>query len=143
MSCMRWPRFHLGGAFFTVPSTVVNDAALYKEEVTRPSPWQDPKGLYRFRFVDVKALGAVDADGGFVDNDPIIGATANSLNLPTPAKIVDLDVYQQGVSTIFGFQLQLSFSALVNLIGSMEPCCCNALWWNRVLPTRGWRPWDV
>jgi hypothetical protein len=142
MSYLDWPRIHIGGAFFTDPSTVNNDPAHYKEDVTRPSPWQEPNGLHRFQFVDVKVLGAVDADGKFVEKDPIIGVTANSTDLPTPAKIVDLDVYQQGVSTIFGFQLQLSFSALVNLIGTMDPCCCNGLWWNRVLPTRGWQPWD-
>ena len=53
MSYLDWPRIHLGG-FFTDPSTVNNDPDHYKADNTRPSPWQDPKGLHRFKFVDVK-----------------------------------------------------------------------------------------
>ena len=142
MSYMHWPRVHLGGVFFTDPSTVNNDPAHYKAEITQPAPWQDSNGLHRFQFVDVRVLGAIDAGGVFLESDPILGAAANSVDTPSSAKIVDLDVYQQGVPTIFGFQLGLSVSALVTLVGAMDPCCCNGLWWNRVLPTRGWNGWD-
>jgi hypothetical protein len=142
MSYLDWPRIHLGGTFFTDPSTVNNDPDHYKADNTRPSPWQDPKGLHRFKFVDVKVQGAIDQNGNFLDSDPVIGIVANSTDQPSAAKIVDLDVYQQGVSTIFGFQLQLSFSGSVNIVGTMDPCCVNGLWWQRVLPTRGWQAWD-
>lgn len=142
MSYLNRPRINLGGTFFTDPSTVNNNPSHYNEDVARPSPWQDPKGLHRFRFVDVKVQGAIDNQGNFVASDPVIGITANSTDQPSAAKIADLDVYQQGVPTIFGFQLQLSLSATVNIVGAMDPCCCNGLWWNRVLPTRGWGAFD-
>src|SRR5690242_9727521 len=138
MSYLDWPRIHLGGTFFTDPSTVNNDPSHYDPDNTRPSPWQDPKGLHRFKFVDVRVQGALDQNGNFVDSDPVIGIPANSTDQPSAAKIADLDVYQQGVPTIFGFQLQLSLSAAINIVGAMDPCCCNGLWWQRVLPTRGW-----
>ena len=146
MSYLDWPRIHLGGTFFTDPSTVNNDPSHYDQAVTRPSPWQDPKGLHRFKFVDVKVQAALDQNGVFVEHDPIIGAIANSTDQPSAAKIADLDVYQQGVPTIFGFALQISFSNNLdqqfNVVGAMDPCCCNGLWFQRVLPTRGWQPWD-
>ncbi len=146
MSYLDWPRIHLGGTFFTDPSTINNDPSHYDESVTRPSPWQDPKGLHRFKFVNVKVLAAIDQNGAFVEQDPVIGGTANSTDQPSAAKIVDLDVYQQGVSTIYGFTLQISFTNSLaeqfNIVGAMDPCCCNGLWFQRVLPTRGWQGWD-
>jgi hypothetical protein len=142
MSYLDLPRIHLGGTFFTDPSTINNDPSHYEADVTRPSPWQNPKGLHRFKFVDVKVQAAIDANGIFVDRDPVLGVVANSTDRPSAAKIVDLDVYQQGVPTIFGFTLQISLSGDVNIVGSMDPCCCNGLWFQRVLPTRGWKPWD-
>ncbi len=142
MSYLDRPRIYLGGTFFTDPSTVNNDPSHYDEDVTRPSPWQNPKGLHRFKFVDVKVQGAIDDQGLFVESDPVLGVTANSTDQPSAAKIADLDVYQQGVPTIFGFTLQISVNSDVNIVGAMDPCCCNGLWFQRVLPTRGWQSWD-
>ena len=87
MSYLDWPRIHLGGTFFTDPSTVNNDPSHYDEDVTRPSPWQNPNGLHRFKFVAVKVLGAIDQNGAFVTHDPVIGATANSTDKPSAAKV--------------------------------------------------------
>lgn len=141
MSYLDLPRLHLLGTFFADPSTVNNDPEHYDTDETKPSPWQNPMGLHRFRFVDVKVNAALDAEGGFVESDPILGAIASSTDLPSAAKLVDLDVYQQGVSTIYGFQLQLAIGDAV-LVGTLDTCAVNNLWFQRVLPSRGWEPWD-
>jgi hypothetical protein len=149
MSYLDLPRVHLGGTFFADPSTVNNDPSHYDEDVTRPSPWQNPNGLHRFRFVDVKVNAAIDAAGKFVEHDVLLGVTVSStdkppgVDKPSAAKIVDLDVYQQGVSTIFGFTVKISVSNDVHLIGAMDPCPANGLWFQRILPTRGWQEWDA
>ena len=149
MSYLDLPRVHLGGTFFTDPSTVNNDPSHYDEDVTRPSPWQNPNGLHRFRFVDVRVNAAIDAAGKFVEHDVLLGVAVSSTDKPpasdrpSAAKIVDLDVYQQGVSTIFGFTVKISVSNDVHLIGAMDPCPANGLWFKRILPTRGWQEWDA
>jgi hypothetical protein len=149
MSYLDLPRVHLGGTFFTDPSTVNNDPSHYDEDVTRPSPWQNPNGLHRFRFVDVRVNAAIDAAGKFVEHDVLLGVAVSSTDKPpasdrpSAAKIVDLDVYQQGVSTIFGFTVKISVSNDVHLIGAMDPCPANGLWFKRILPTRGWQAWDA
>jgi hypothetical protein len=142
MSYLDLPRVHLNGTFFKDPSTVNNDPSHYDEDVTRPSPWQNPNGLHRFKFLDVKVTAAIDAGGNFVEHDPLLGVAVSSTNKPSAAKIVDLDVYQQGVSTIFGFTVKISVNNDVHLIGAMDPCPANGLWFQRVLPTRGWQGWD-
>jgi hypothetical protein len=142
MSYLDLPRVHLNGTFFADPSTVNNDPSHYEVDVTRPSPWQNPNGLHRFKLLDVKVTSAIDANGNFVEQDPLLGVAVTSTDKPTAAKIVDLDVYQQGVSTIFGFTLQINVNNDVNLIGKMDPCPANGLWFQRVLPTRGWQDWD-
>ena len=61
-------------------------------------------------------------------NPPRGGIAANSTDQPSAAKIANLDVYQQGVPTIFGFQLQLSLSATVNIVGAMDHPFNHLLW---------------
>jgi hypothetical protein len=63
-----------------------------------------------------------------VASDQVIGIAANSTDQPSAAKIANLDVYQQGVPTIFGFQLQLSLSATVNIVGAMDHPFNHLLW---------------
>jgi hypothetical protein len=142
MSYLDLPRIHLLGTFFTDPSTVNNDPSHYNPGVEQPSPWQTPMGLHRFMFVDVKVNAAVDARGDFVEQDMLLGAMTLSTDTPSAAKIVDLDVYQQGVPTIYGFGLKISASSDVHLVGALDPCAANGLWFTRVLPTRGWQTWD-
>jgi len=142
MSYLGLPRLHLLGTFFTDPSTVNNDPTHYDPAVARPSPWQNPKGQHRFMFTDVRVNSAVDATGTLVSDDPVIGATANSLDTPSPAKLVDLDVYQQAVPEIYGFVLGISIDGGPPLVGRLDRSTCNGLWYSRVLPTRGWQDWD-
>lgn len=142
MSYLDLPRIHALGRFFTDPSTVNNDPSHYDPDVERPSPWQAPNGLHRFMLVDVKVVSALDTSGTFVEQDPLLGAEVISTDKPTPAKIVDLDVYQQSVPTIFGLQISIDVGDGTSIVGSMDACAANGLRFTRVLPTRGWSGFD-
>jgi hypothetical protein len=136
------PRIHLLGTFFTDPSTVNNDPSHYDSAVDRPSPWQSPNGLHRFMFVDVKVNAATDANGEFVQQDALLGAQVTTNDSPSAAKLVDLDVYQQAVPTIFGLGINIAIAPGVVLAGFVDPVPSNGLRFTRVLPTRGWQAWD-
>ena len=146
MSYLDTPRLHIAGRFFTDPSTVNNDPTHYDPDCTTPSPWQEPTGNHYFRLVDCSVRSALRASGAPADNDPVIGVTFQSVDTfpdskfpnASPAKIVDLDVYQQGVSTLYGLRLQLINDTLSFLYGWMDPARLNGVWFTAVLPTRGW-----
>lgn len=142
ISYLDLPRIHLLGTFFTDPSTVNNDPSHYDSSVDRPSPWQSPNGLHRFMFVDVKVNAATDANGDFVEQDALLGAQVTTNDSPSAAKLVDLDVYQQAVPMIFGLGINITVAPGVVLSGSIDPVPSNGLRFTRVLPTRGWQPWD-
>ncbi len=137
MSYLDVPRIHIGGQFFTDPSTVNNDPTHYDPNCTAPSPWQEPNGEHRFQFRDCTVKSAMGSTG-FVNNDTIIGATIAGTDEPDIARLVDLDVYQQGVPTIFGMKVQISFADGTFIKGDMDPATLNGLWFNAVLPTRSW-----
>jgi hypothetical protein len=147
MSYLDIPRIHFAGRFFTDPSTVNNDPTHYNPDVVTPSPWQNPDGQHRFQLRNCKITSAV-GPSGFVNNDPVIGAAFETNDQPNlkpgpsnPAKIVDIDVYQQCVSTIYGMQLKLTVDG-VSVIGMVDPPTLNLCWFNAVLPTRSWEPGD-
>ncbi len=162
MSYLDFPRFTFTGNFYTDPSTMDNDPSHYDDSCTNPSPWQDPGGSHFFSFQDILAsqipnrpftqpvvTSAVDVNGNVSLADSLVGVAVSSVDSPggvvggpfSPAKMVDLDVYQQAVSQIFGFFLKLQVGN-ISLIGSMDPCSLNSARFDRVLPTRGWAPWD-
>ena len=142
ISYLDLPRIHLLGKFFTDPSTVNNDPSHYNSAVDRPSPWQSPKGLHRFMFVDVKVNAATDASGDFIQQDALLGAQVTTNDSPSAAKLVDLDVYQQAVPMIYGLGINIAVAPGVVLSGSVDPVAANGLRFTRVLPTRGWQAWD-
>jgi len=167
MSYMGLPRFTFAGSFYTDPSTMDNDPAHYEDSCTNPAPWQDPGGSHFFTFQDMLAgtfpnrdftppavTAVIDENGNPILTDPLVGAAVNSMDTPggipglalSPAKMVDLDVYQQAVSGIHGFFLKLSFksaiTATTTLVGAMDATFLNSCRFDRVLPTRGWAPWD-
>ncbi len=141
MSYLDVPRIHISGQFFTDPSTVNNDPVHYDPDCTTPSPWQEPNGQHRFQFRNCTVKSVIGPDG-FVNTDTLIGASMNTTDKPDIARIVDLDVYQQGVSTLFGMQLQLTLSDGASITGSVDPATLNSFWVNSVLPTRSWQPGD-
>jgi hypothetical protein len=162
MSYLDFPRLIVSGSFYTDPSTMDNDPSHYDPANTNPSPWQDPGGSHSFSFQDLLAgqlpnrnftppavVAVFDQFGEPSLTDPLVNAPVNSTDTPgglanvpaSPAKLIDLDVYQQAVSTIFGFFLQLQVGSN-KLVGAMDPATLNSIRFNRVLPTRGWAAWD-
>jgi hypothetical protein len=131
------PRIHFSGRFFTDPSTVNNDPAHYEPGNRKPSPWQGPMGQHRFEFRDVLATSAQLANE-LSFTDPVVGASLATTNQPSSAKIADLDVYQQGVSCIYGLNLALTLANKASLIGNVDPPVLNSANFSRVLPKRGW-----
>ena len=93
-------------------------------------------------FVDVKVNAATDADGDFIQQDALLGAQVTTNDSPSAAKLVDLDVYQQAVPMIYGLGINITIAPGVVLSGSVDPVAANGLRFTRVLPTRGWQPWD-
>jgi hypothetical protein len=143
MSYMDLPRITLLGRFFTDPSTVDNDPAHYDPDCTRPAPWQMPAGQHRFYFENVTVQAGIDPGGNLVtDGDPLIGATVGHDHTFGPARMVDLDVYQQGISGIWGMNLLIPVSPTVTLAGPVDTTFLNSYRFTRVLPTRGWANWD-
>lgn len=157
MSYLDIPRIHFGGRFFTDPSTVNNDPTHYNSDVTEPSPWQTPSGQHRFEFRDCLITSAM-GPSGFSTDDTIIGcplASIVSANVPAPrdhsaprqsaaassARIVDLDVYQQAVSEIYGLQLTLTVGG-VPITGQLDTPALNMCWIFAVRPTRSWTDED-
>ncbi len=141
MSYLDVPRIHFAGRFFTDPSTVNNDPTHYDPNVTNPSPWQEPDGQHRFQFRDCTIRSGVDTNGP-VNNDPIIAATVETTDIPDPARIVDLDVYQQIVTAIIGLQIKITLSNGQSILGNADIVTLNGVWTNCVLPTRSWSPSD-
>ncbi|MGH8128947.1 MAG: hypothetical protein ACRD0Y_09230 [Terriglobales bacterium] len=163
MSYLDLPRFSFLGSFYTEASTVDNDPAHYDPACTRPAPWQDPGGAHYFSFHDLYrpdgvqraftpplVTGGVNLNGNALGpNDLLLGAAVDSVgdagaggtNRVFPARLVDLDVYQQGVSTIFGFTMTIKLDS-VTISGLLDRCELNNARFDRVLPTRGWNAWD-
>jgi len=133
MSYLDVPRIHFAGQFFTDPSTVNNDPTHYDPACTKPSPWQEPAGQHRFQLRGCTVKSAMGPNG-FVANDPVVGANVVTTDQPDIARLVDLDVYQQGVPTIHGLQLQIALSGGQSITGNMDPATLNGLWFNAVLP---------
>ncbi len=140
MSYLDLPRLHISGRFFCDPSTVNNDPKHYQAEVTRPAPWQMPEGMHYFRFFDCTVKTALNVDGKKSTDEGLIGADVHSVNQPVPAKLVDVDVYQQAVTQIFGLDLKIDAGDEGSLVGRMRPPVLNGAWFKAVLPTRGWDP---
>ena len=137
MSYFDLPRIHFSGTFFTDPSTVNNDSNHYRTDVTRPSPWQAPMGQHRFQLKPGSTRVTSILSQNAAAADPLIGAELTSTDAPSPAKIVDLDVCQQAIPTIYGLNLALSFGGAV-LKGSLKSPELNGCYFTRVQPTRGW-----
>jgi hypothetical protein len=162
MSYLDFPRLVVSGSFYTDPSTMDNDPSHYDPANTNPSPWQDPGGSHNFSFQDLLAgelpnrdftpptvVCAFNQSGQASLTDPIVNQPVNSTDTPgglsgatpSPAKLIDLDVYQQAVSTIYGFFLQLTVGSS-KLVGEMDLTSLDSVRFDRVLPTGGWAAWN-
>ena len=125
MSYLNTPRLVFAGKFLARPSTVNNDPEHFNTATFQPdyqlpqssqfapNGWWNPGGDAAWGFVDCVVKAVYYKDGTCCtdpSSDPIIGAPLNETSPPIPAKIVDLDPEQQGVSELWGFQVSLGKS---------------------------------
>lgn len=158
MSYLDFPRIHVVGGFFTDPSSVNNDPNHYDPQNGPPSPWQIPAGRHHFKLTGCTVVSAFNADGSEAGEDNVIASALYSTDLfatypmgepdgaggtvpvtISVAKLVDLDPYQQAVSTLYGLQIALEIDASNKIVGDLVPGpSLNSTWFGRTLPTRAW-----
>lgn len=121
MSYLDVPRLHFAGTFVANPSTINNDPANYdpaRAGISSTSPtspglalsW-NPYGDHSWG-ISATVTSFVDSSGTVhTGGDPLIGATFGSNpKQNNPPKLVDLDTEQQGVTRLFGLNLQLTLT---------------------------------
>ncbi len=138
MSYFDLPRLHVSGRFFADPSSANNDPKHYLPETKTPSPWQMPKGQHFFKFHDCRIMSAHDVQNQPSEDGSIIGAAFASIDTPIPGKIVDIDVYQQAVSTLYGVGILIGDANGAHIKGKMGAAVLNGNSFSFVQPTRGW-----
>ncbi len=118
MSYLDVPRLHFSGTFTANPSTINNTPANYNPNLVINPPGNEglvlswnPYGSHAWT-ISAQVTSFVD-DGGqlHTGGDPLIGASfASYMPQGIPAKMVDLDTEQQGVTRLFGLSFQLTLA---------------------------------
>lgn len=145
MSYLDVPRLHFSGLFFVGPNTINNSPANYDPN----TPLEDPSGQYasvagwnplgvaQWWLEECNVLSAVGSNGAAISSDPVLGAPVLSPSPKTPisdgtggyydlAKMVDLDVDQQGRSALYGLRISVTvpggagFQGLINTIPELR-----------------------
>ena len=145
MSYLDTPRLHFAGTFTADPSTINNDINNFN-----PANWNNldvswnPYGSHKWT-IQCAVTGFVDQNGKFYgakSSDSLIGASVQSVagSSGASAKLVDLDVDQQGRTRLYGLNVQVtaagSTAALVQ--GHFEDTATLLnLWFGRVPARRG------
>ena len=132
-------RVCFSGDFTAAPSTVNNDPDHYNNATFRPefqlpqtataaNGWWNPRGDHSFT-VAAKIRGGQYSDGTPVTADSIVGVALRSANTP-PGTIVDLDPYQQMVSTLYGVRVSIPNPAgsLPYLQAKLETVSFTEIW---------------
>lgn len=149
MSYLNIPRFHFTGRFQADPSTVNNNDSNFDPTVqlsneppdpdnplTNTSVYWNPNGTHNWKLLDCRVRGAATSKGSFSapGYDPIIGAEVLSAG-QYPAKIVDLDPDNQGISQIWGLVLKVRVphpndphQTLASFTAKMPPTAFADLW---------------
>ncbi len=143
MSYLNIPRLHFAGKFQADPSTVNNNDNNWDPRTTlsndRNAPgwvYWNPNGTHNWKLVECAVRGAANDKGQFTapSSDPIIGAQVLSAG-NYPAKLVDLDPDNQGLSQIWGLHVQVSIAdptdrtkVLASVAGKMPPTAFGDLW---------------
>jgi hypothetical protein len=152
MSYLNTPRLNFSGRFQADPSTINNNDANFDPTVqfteVPPNPsdpsntsvYWNPNGTHNWIFSDCVVQTATTSAGAPVGpgTDPVLGATVQSAG-SYPAKLVDLDPDNQGVSQIWGFQFQIAIvdpedptTIVASVTGTMPPTPFGDLW-NRAM----------
>lgn len=138
MSYLDVPRLHFAGNFSANPSTINNTPSNF--DPTVPINFQNdswnPNGNAAWTFLNCQVRSAVNAAGQVYPTsgtDPVIGAAVLSTNQPVPAKLVDLDTQQQGVSEIWGLHVRVAISDTDYFEGDFRVVCFNDINFSRVI----------
>ncbi|MEM6994668.1 MAG: hypothetical protein AAF721_29405 [Myxococcota bacterium] len=140
MSHLKRPRIHFFGDFFTSPSTINNDPDAYNPTLALRPSW-NPRGLHDFKLRRCTVRSALHDRGRATasSGDAIVGASVDTHDNPTMAKIVDLDPRWQSGSEIYGARLRLQVNGSTVIEGVMRPAFLRDLWFRRV-PSRSHVP---
>jgi hypothetical protein len=157
MSYLNYPRLHFAGKFQAAPATINNtpnnynsnnyyyqdgntalDQAANPEQLKNIELYWNPNGNGVFNFVDCIVTKVVYEDGSEATTaaeDPIIGQSVAAVYSAAPPKMVDLDPMQQGVSEIWGLELQVAGISAANpnsipdsIRGRFTPTPFNGIW---------------
>lgn len=119
MSYLDVPRLHFTGTFTANPSTINNNPGNYNPNLVINPPGNEgldlswnPYGSHAWT-IAAQVTSFVDTGGQLhTGGDPLIGASFESYvpNNGSVAKMVDLDTEQQGVTRLFGLNLQLTLA---------------------------------
>jgi hypothetical protein len=138
MSYLDVPRLHFAGYFIANPSTINNTPSNF--DPTVPINFQNeswnPNGNASWTFLNCTVRSAINASGQVYPTsgtDPVIGAAVLSTNQPVPAKLVDLDTQQQGVSEIWGLHVRVAISDTDYFEGDFRVVCFNDINFSRVV----------
>lgn len=138
MSYLDVPRLHFAGNFSANPSTINNTPSNFDPSVPinfQNESW-NPNGNAAWTFLNCQVRSAVNAAGQVYPtsgSDPVIGAAVLSTNQPVPAKLVDLDTQQQGVSEIWGLHVRVAISDTDYFEGDFRVVCFNDINFSRVV----------
>jgi hypothetical protein len=130
MSYLDVPRIHFAGGFWADPSTVNNVDTNFAPSAA-PAPLWNPAGTHWFYFDTCTIRSGVDQTGKPLltsADDPIIGATIESTNIPQFARLVDLDVDWQIASQIWGLSLKINVPGVGDQTGTMVAATMRNLW---------------
>ncbi len=117
MSYLDVPRLHFAGTFTANPSTINNTPSNYGYNPAAQNPidpvlsW-NPYGSHAWT-INAEVTSFVDSSGQLhTGGDSVIGASFESYvpENSSVAKMVDLDTEQQGVTRLFGLNLQLTLA---------------------------------
>lgn len=116
MSYLNYPRLIFSGTCIADPSTVNNTPSNYGQHFDDPNPSWNPNGTGNFKFQCI-VTQVIYQDGSVANTpaeDPVIGMSFNTNDIPWPGKIVDLDPQQQMVSELWGVRVILGVAGSAN-----------------------------
>ncbi|MEA2489069.1 MAG: hypothetical protein QOH21_861 [Acidobacteriota bacterium] len=149
MSYLELPRLCFSGTFKAAPSTINNIPENYQTSVAVPAADQlwNPRGLAEFQLlqgseitippganVEPTKIRSLQTSAGFITSGDIIGQYVISTNVPSTAKLVDLDPDQQFVSEVWGMQIAIGMPGGEQVVGDYTAAYFQQIFWSRRVP---------
>lgn len=140
MSYLDRPRLYFSGSFKADPSTFNNDPKNFNMtprggQAPPINPDWNGGGSHFWQFHGCRVEAVAYLDGTTADDpakDPVLGCPILSADSPAPGKLVDLDTDNQGVSEIWGLNVQLGTDQDANsFAGAFKVAAFDDLWFAR------------